>query len=220
MAEQNYISLKVIVDKLKRNPLLSDLTFETVIDYTVDFMRIVGVPNMFEDKVIIVPVKEYKGTMPPNFVWINQIRYKDITMRSTTDMFYLSDDKKYDTDYTFIIQGGIIHTSIETGDIEISYKAIAIDEDNYPILIDNATFTRALEAYIKVQHFSILYDLNKINGNIMSKAQQDYAWAVGACQTDMRMLDLSKAESFFNSFRTLLIRNNEFGNSFRNNGSR
>jgi len=71
MAEQNYISLKVIVDKLKRNPLLSDLTFETVIDYTVDFMRIVGVPNMFEDKVIIVPVKEYKGTMPPNFVWIN-----------------------------------------------------------------------------------------------------------------------------------------------------
>jgi hypothetical protein len=43
-----FISIKVIIDRLLRHPLLQDLTFEAAIDYTVDFMRLVGVPKMFE----------------------------------------------------------------------------------------------------------------------------------------------------------------------------
>jgi hypothetical protein len=85
---------------------------------------------------------------------------------------------------------------------------------------DNSNFTRAIEAYIKVQHFSILFDLGKITQPVLFKAQQDYSWAVGAVETDMRRLDLSKAESFFNSFRTLVIRANEFNNNWINDGGK
>jgi len=46
MAEQT-TTIKLIMDKLLRNPLLSDITLETVVDYTVDFMRIVGTPRLF-----------------------------------------------------------------------------------------------------------------------------------------------------------------------------
>ena len=50
MAEQQQ-SIKVICDKIMRHPLLQDLSIETIVDYSIDFMRIVGVPSMFQDKV-------------------------------------------------------------------------------------------------------------------------------------------------------------------------
>ena len=52
MAER-YTNIRVILDKLLRNPLLQDLNLETAIDYTVDFMRIVGTPAIFENKIDI-----------------------------------------------------------------------------------------------------------------------------------------------------------------------
>ncbi len=43
---------------------------------------------------------------------------------------------------------------------------------------------------------------DKLDGNKFSKIEQDYYWAVGQWETDSRKLNLSKAESLFNSFRT------------------
>ena len=218
MIEQ-LISIKVVLDKLHRHPLLTDVSLETAVDYCVDFMRIVGVPQIFLNKVVILTLADYKLAVPTDFIDLVQIRYNGCPLRSSTDLFHLSTDKTYKSeDDTFIIQGGYIHSTVEKGDIELSYRAIATDDIGMPMLPDNSDFTRALEAYIKVQHFSILFDLGKIQGAVLQKAQQDYAWAVGACETEAHRLDLSKAESLFNSWRTLVIRDNEFNNSFRNNG--
>ena len=52
----------------------------------------------------------------------------------------------------------------------------------------------------------------------LSKAQQEYAFAAGAAETDALRLNLSKAESFFNSYRTLIIRDNEFKRGWINDG--
>ena len=59
MATQ-YTNLRVILNRLLRNPLLSDLTLELVIDYTIDFVQIVGLINNFEDKVISLKVKNFR----------------------------------------------------------------------------------------------------------------------------------------------------------------
>ena len=219
MAEQ-YTNIRVVLDKITRHPLLTDITLEAAVDYCVDFMRIVGVPKMFEDKTQKIRLKDYKGILPVDWVETNQIKYEGTPMRSSTDTFHMSTNKDGGADRTFVVQGNYIHTTEETGEIEISYKGIATDADGYPMLPDNSNFTRALEQYIKLQYFTILFDLGKISGAVYSNTQQQYAWAVGSCTTDMLRLDLSKAESFFNSFRTLLPRVNEFHNSFKNNGSR
>ena len=55
--ETNGISIKIILDKLLRHPLLRDLTLETVVDLTIDFMRIVGTPKMFIEKTEILNAK-------------------------------------------------------------------------------------------------------------------------------------------------------------------
>ena len=70
-------------------------------------------------------------------------------------------------EYTFKTQGQIIYTSFKTGNILVSYKAIPIDKDGFPLLIDNSAFLRALELYIKREIFTILFDENKISPAVL-----------------------------------------------------
>lgn len=222
MAER-YTNIKVVLDKVMRHPLLQDaITFETAIDYAVDFMRIVGVPRMFVDKVECIPIHSYRGALPCDWVSTIQVRDKktDLCMRYATDSFYMEDKPKKPIDETFAIQGNVIYTSIKDGEIIMSYTAMQLDNDNLPMIPDNSVFTRALESYIKVQAFTILFDMGKITQPVLFNAQQDYSFNVGQCQSEFVKLDLSRAESFFNSFRTLLIRDDEFRRGFKNNGSK
>ena len=223
MAEQ-YVSIKIILDRITRHPLLQDVPYETVVDLTVDFMRIVGIPNMFvEPPPALIEINDYRGALPCGWYETIQVRENggSAYFRQATDNFYQStgnDRQSKDYDGTFSVQGNIIYTSMKKGTLEMAYRAIKIDEDEVPMIPDNSNFFRALEGYIKQYWFTILSDMGKISPQSLATAKQDYAWAVGSCETDMRKLDLSKAESFFNSFRTLIVRDKEFGHGFRQNG--
>ena len=38
-----------IADRIMRHPLMQDISFETIVDYTLDFIQIVGCPQFFGD---------------------------------------------------------------------------------------------------------------------------------------------------------------------------
>ena len=232
----NYTSIKVVADRLLRHPLMAGISFEAILDYTVDFLRIVQCYGFFEEKCAIVDIEDYRGLLPEDFYEMNQMRlvssskristeyenvevYQNKTFRYATDTFHISDIKT-PTDLTYKIQGGIIYTSIKEGQVELSYQAIVLDDEGYPVIPDNAKFLRALEAYIKKQWFTILFDMGKLQSAIYQNAQQDYAWAVGACESEFQKITLDKAESFFNSWNTLLMRKREHSRGFVTNGMR
>ena len=224
MAEQQQ-SIKVIFDKIMRHPLLQDLSIETIVDYSIDFMRIVGVPSMFEEKVEKAEVINYRASLPCDYYQMIQIRALDPNynilgaFRYSSDSFHMSNTKPEYADYSYKVQGNIIYLSVPNGLIEIAYQAIPIDSDGYPLIPDNSSFTRALEAYIKKQHSTILFDLGKIGNGPLAQVQQDYAWAVGDCQSEFNRLTIDKAESFYNSWRTLIIRSSEHRTGFLHNGT-
>lgn len=217
-----YTNVRRILDKLLRHPLMQDMSLETAIDYAVDFMRIVGSPTIFMEKTAVVNIKQYRAILPCDYYQMIQVRKVDgPTFRYSTDSFHTSESNgKELTDLTYKIQGSMIYTSIEKGDVELSYEAIATDSEGYPLLPDNSSFTRALELYIKKQWFTILFDLGKITAQVLQNVQQEYAWAVGDCQTEFNRMSLDKAESFYNSWRTLILRDNEHSTGFRNSGAK
>ena len=261
----NYISVKTIADKILRHPMMAGISFEAIIDYTVDFMRIVQCYNFFIEKCVNIDVTKYKGVLPDDFYEVNQLRLKSRTVklpvleedtitiedgtvipigtthqkldekgypiyenviftttdnmfRYSTDSFHLSDNKQCcGIDLTYKIQGNILYTSIDKCVVELSYKAIPIDEEGYPLIPDNSKFSRALEAYIKKQWFTILFDMGKLQGAILQNTQQEYAWAVGACESDTHNFTIDKAESFFNSWRSLTLKTREHSRGFATN---
>ena len=206
MAE-SYTNIRVILDKVLRHPLLQDITLETAIDYTIDFMRIVGVPSMFTEKVTTITVDKYRALLPEDYYQMNQVSKGDSVLTYSLDSFHFSNTSC--NTYTYKIQGNVIYTSFEKGELEISYQAIAVDEQGFPLIPDNSSFTRALELYIKKQWFTILFDLGKLQPAILQNTQQEYAWAVGDCASEFNRLSLDKAESFYNTWKTLVLRDNK-----------
>ena len=145
----------------------------------------------------------------------------------TTDNFHESTNKTPQNQYkcyidnvqyqnlTYKIQGNVIFTSVKDCIIEIAYKALVVDEDGFPMLPDNSSFIKALEAYIKVQQFTILFDTGKISGQVLQNAQQEYAWAVGQAESDLHRMNVDQMQSFTNLWNTLLPRVNEHRNGFK-----
>ena len=121
---------------------------------------------------------------------------------------------------TYKLQGMVIFTSTKDVDVEISYQAFATDEEGYPLLPDNASFLRGLETYLKLKWFTVLYEMGKVSENVMQSIKQEYAWAAGDAQSEFSRLSLDEAETLFNSFKTMLPRNNEHWKAFFTNGAK
>jgi hypothetical protein len=216
--EYQYTNIRRVLDELHRHPLLSDLTLEQVISYVVSFIGIFGMPRLYQDKESIVCVNNYRAMLPCDLISINQIKSKDgICLRSMTDNFYSNSDA---IEPAFKTQGQVLHTSFKTGEVVISYKAIPIDEDGLPLLIDNPIFLKALESYIKREVFTILFDMGKVSPAVLQNSQQSYAWLAGQLQSEFTIPSISEMESIKNSWCTLLQRTSEFKTGFKNNGNR
>ena len=217
MAEQ-YINIKVVLDRILRHPLMQDLSLETAVDYTIDFMRIVGMPRMFTEKVVRIPIDKYRALLPCDYYQTIQVRIPGgHALVYSTDSFHMSNKGNPST---YKIQGNIIYTSIESGELELAYLAISTDADGYPLLPDNSSFTRALELYIKKQWFTILFDLGKITSAVLQNTQQEYAWAVGDCQSEFNRMSIDQMEAFSNSWRTMILRDHQHSSGFIGDGSR
>ena len=221
------------MDRITRHPLMQDIPFETVVDYAVEFIKIVGMPPAFVDKTEVIHIKNYRGELPCDFYEMVQVRLfkperfcnerwtNSPVFRHTTDSFHMSPDKHKVTDLTYKIQGNCIFTApLEEGDIEIAYRALGTDDEGYPMIPDNSFFSRALELYIKKQWFTIQFDLGKLNPQIMQKADQDYAWAVGQAQTDLIRPTVDQMESISNMWNTLIQRSQEHRKGFVHSGSK
>ena len=271
MAEQ-YTSIKVILDDLNRHPMLKGLTLESVLGYAVEFMRIVGVPNMFVNKIATLSTDNYKIKLPCDYIQTVQLRGKHGVYRKSTDIYHLSHHEhrtdhnccdngcivKRDTsahcndcpnkptcdeylfDYNkvecicmlrthtlpsksdygnyYVTQNNYIYLSNRCDTVELSYYALLTDSEGYVMLPDDAKFIRALKAYIKKEQFTALFDTGTINEKVMFKADQDYAWAVGACESGMKMVDLPDLEVLSNAMHGMINKNHEFMNSFKSNG--
>ena len=218
MAEQ-YTNIRIILDKLLRHPMMQDLSLEAAVDYSVDFLRIVGVPTMFCEKITDLKIENWRCPLPEDYHEMIQVKIDNTgtPLRYSTDSFHMQNNTGNNS-LTYKIQGNYIYTSLKEGNITISYRAIETDTEGYPMIPNNSSFTRALSAYIKKEYFTILFDQGKISHAILNNTQQEYAWAVGDCQTEFNRLSIDKAESFFNSWKTLLLRDTQHRTGFINNG--
>ena len=224
----DYVSIRQIIDNCLHHPLLQDLTLERAVAYTVDFLRIVGMPPIFLEKTAELQVENYRAKLPCDFHEMIQVRtnhekcgyYVGEVFRYSSDNFHMSDNKYESPELTYKIQGTVIFTSIKEGIIEISYRAIALDDEGYPLIPDKSSFTRALELYIKKQCFTILFDLGKINQAVYNNVQQEYAFAVGQAQSDLIRPTIDEMQSITNALNTLIPRVNEHSKGFITDGSK
>lgn len=223
----SYVNIRVVLDRLLRHPLLTDLNLETAIQYTLDFISAMGLPNVYVDKIETIDIKEYRGELPCDLISINQVRLhkNGIALRAMTDNFnaYPTHDHNRDCsrgEPSFKTQGRVIFTSIKEEKIDISYKAIMLDDEGLPLIPDNSIFLKALELYIKKEWFTILFDMGKISPAVLNNTQQEYAFKAGQCNNEFVIPSVSEMESITNMLNQMIPRVTEFRRGFRNLGDK
>lgn len=224
VTEINYVNIREVLSRILRHPLLQDCNLEQAVQYTIDFIRIFGLPAFFEDKEEVIDIKDYRGVLPCDLIEINMVKdmKTDMPMRSMTDIFNPG-GCHYDTfshEPQFKTQGRVIFVTFKCGKIKLSYKAIPVDEDGLPKLIDNPKYLEALELYIKSKVFSILFDLGKISAQVLNHAETEYSWAAGRLEEEFKVPSMSEMETITNILNQNLLRNNEFMHKFENLGNK
>ena len=226
--EYQYTNVRQVLDELHRHPLLSDLTLEQVVSYIVSFIGIFGMPKLYQDKEEVLHIEDFRAKLPCDLISINQIKEckTGVCLRSMTDNFMPREHYDRSTGYkipqelSFKTQGQVLYVSFKTGDVSVSYKAIPVDKDGFPLLIDNPVFLKALEAYIKREAFTILFDMGKITPAVLQNTQQSYAWLAGQLQSEFTIPSQSEMESISRMWNTLIQRTNEFNTGFKSLGDR
>lgn len=218
----NFISIRVVMDDLLSHPLLADLSFERVLNYTYHFMRIVGIPDMFNEKVGRVSIEDYRGALPCDMYRLIQVKDVEtgVCYRSSTDSFFHSDNKPEMLDLSYKVQGGVIYTSNKEGEVEIAYMAMQMDDEGYPMIPDNSSFIRALESYIKRERFKVLMETGKLNAQVFEYADREYKFDVAQAGTSLLMPTYDEMQSFTNMWNTLIPRVTEHSHGFKDLGTR
>ena len=219
--ELQYVSLREILSRVTRHTMLQDVDLEAVIQYTLEFFGLVGVPQIYEDKLAKIQIHNYKGELPCDIVRINQVRDErtSLAIRSMTDSFN-TQSRFLPGGASFKTQNRVIMTSFPEGSILVSYKAIHTDADNLPMLPDDQVFLLALEAYIKMRVFEAKYDADKIKKDVLDRAEQQYFSLAGKTINRFKMPSPSEMQTITGMMHRMIPSTNEFENGFKGLGDK
>lgn len=221
----NFINIRIILDRLLRHPLLTDLNLDSAIQYTIDFIGKMGLQAIMVDKFETVEIENFRGLISCDVVSINQVRFHENgrVLTGMTDNFNghrIKGDHCDRGQSTFKVQGRIITTSDKCTTVDISYKTLMVDEEGLPMIPDNPIFLKTLELYIKKEHFTILFDMGKISPAVLQNTQQEYAFSAGQCNNEFVIPSVSEMEAITNMWNQLIPRTNEFRRGFKDLGQK
>ena len=246
VTEIQYTTIDRVLDNLHDHPMLSDLTLEQVVRHTIRFISKHGYAKLYQNKQADVEIHDFRGTLPCDLISITQVRdnITGVSMPAMTDSYmpgehpkgkcidpmnninklkepwYIPAEKPFPGEPSFKTQGRIIYTSFPEGLVTIAYRAVPVDENGYPMLIDDETYLDALEAYIKMKVFTVKFDQQKISAGVLQNAQTDYAVASRLLLSHMTLPTPAEAEVLARIWNAMLPDMRSFSRGFKHLGSR
>ena len=193
-----FVPIKIIIDKILRHPLLKDLDEEYILDYIVEFMGLVGAPELYEEKCDVYKAIDHRIALPESLVNIKGIR-DHISKKAYVPTTNIYNDGS--PTLTYKLQRNILFLGQKEATVDILYYILPIDDEGYPKIDDDPSFLRALEAYIKQQAFTVLFDLGKLHPTILDNAQRDYCWAVKQYTAKRKVPSVDQMENIKNIIR-------------------
>ena len=233
MVNGNYKSLGTILYKILRNPLCAELSYEDAAEYALEFIKLLGAPVAYINKTECIELNCYKAEIPCGLLYVNGVRYFEqdvcdaIAMRESSNVYHLNPNEfkengmyHFNNEFTYKLQNGIIFTSMEHGNIEISYEAIATDEDGYPLIPDNQKVELGMEYYIMSRYLEPLYLVGKITDKAFEYIQQKRYFYMPSAYTSLQMPSVDKMATVMNGLNRLIINDTAHQNFFKKFGEK
>lgn len=222
MNTSSTVSVGTILWKILNNPLASSLTYDEAAEFAVEAIRLIGAPLMYGDINEEVKIKEYKGKLPNDILFIRGVRgiENNIAYREATATFHKSSNHNETTEFTYTIEKGIIFTSVKETCVEVAYKGLHKDEAGYPLIVDNQKVKLAIEYYILDRYFEPMWMMGKLSDKAYNKISQERHFYMAAANNSMQMPSPDKMESIMNGLNRIIINENAHADLFKNYGDK
>jgi len=109
----------------------------------------------------------------------------------------------YNGELTYNYNGGYIQTNFKDGKVEMVYKAIPTDDNDFPLIPDDERIKLAVQAYIIERVDYKLWRQGKLSEKVYKMSLQDRHWKVPAAQLHAAMPTIDRMESFKNAMLRL-----------------
>ncbi len=220
MNRERFISLKEIINRvyLLGGDIVDDVTEDDVITYAIELIGVVGIPPLFEHKVVDLKIDKYRAELPCDFVEEKGVKCcNNNAFNASTDMYRIEESKTNIP--TYKIQGNFIVTSIDKGYIRLAYTAIKTDNDGYPMIVDDQTFIRALVSYIVYKRVYTNYINGRLpNENIMERVERDYEFNIAQATQRLTQPTIDEFENIARMMNSFIFKHNARKSGFKNLG--
>jgi len=227
----NTVSLGAVIWKVMKHGLCSELTYEDAAEYALEFLKLLGAPCAYENKLYTTELVNHKAAIPCDILKIDGVRYLDssdpetasttrfIAMREATNLYHFNEeehlseqDTEFDlrgnhrrSEFTYKVQNGVIFTSMRNGCIEMAYKGLMLDEDGFPLIPSNEKVLIAMEYYILSRYLEPLWLMGKITDKAFEYIQQKRYFYTPSAFTALQMPNEDMLESTMNGINRLIL---------------
>lgn len=229
MAINGYLSFRYVLSKLYRDlDLSTEINESSVIEWIAEVLSKIGTYYQYDELNINLELDNGKCKLPPNFYKIINITYNNRPLMWSTNSFV----KDYECEeceskiplccqeHSFYINNNYIITDIKNNEplnkICLSYLAIPLDEEGYPLIPDDIHFLEACTKYVTYMLDYREWRKGNIADKVLQKSEQEYLWYVGAAGGSANMLTLQQTENLKNIWTRLIPKQSSFRNNFRN----
>lgn len=225
MFEGNYTTIRTVIENLQRDVEYdNELNIYDIAEWTWQAMDSIGARTAMEEKETVIEIEDYMGELPFDFKVINGIRNQEskINMIPSSDIHFQENNNNANTPplavNTYKISHKFIFTDFKEGNIDLSYNAIKLDDEGFPLIPDETRYLSAVEAYIRYKMDYKLYRIGQVTRVIYEESKQHWLFMCKSAFNKMVTPNYDKAEALKKQINSMLDNRQAHNSGFRTLG--
>lgn len=216
MAVIKYISTKEVIAKVYR-----DLNIEQedrwidMVEWIAEALHKIGAHPQYVEQVTKLQVKNYRAAIPCNLFRVQQIEFQRKALKELGGSFdnaqhYIEGNNRENLgttrDYGYTINDAFFNFNFTDEEVTLSFIAIPVDIDGFPLVPDDESYKEALYKYIimKMKFPEML--AGKIHPNLYQKLESDWHKYCAQARGKGYMPSIDELEAIKNQWMRLMPR--------------
>jgi hypothetical protein len=117
-------------------------------------------------------------------------------------------------DYTYVITPGYIKTALKTGYLMVSYQAVPVDNEGYPMIPDDESFEEAIYWYVNMKLTYPEWKAGRVRDAVYYDAKSSWNYYRKQAYGNAMMPNIDQLEAIKNAWIRLVPEIHEHGNAF------
>lgn len=217
-----YTSIKPLIAKVYRDlKLTEEDRWVSMIEWAAEAINLIGAFQQYIQKTEILTVTGKRTSLPCDFYQLQQIEYQGVPLVEGSGTFDTTDDCKDCNNnqtknrYIYTINNSYVFTNFD-GDICMSYLAIPIDDEGFPLIPDSVVYYDAIFRYIVMKIYYVDFLAGRLPLAVYDKLENDWLTKCMAARGKANMPNLDQMENIKNSWVRLIPQMNEHASFFTN----